>query len=57
MILDDLFDSMNIAESPSLVSEEHYKVVEERRKKQLSGETKGQNWEDVRSEIKKKYGF
>ncbi|WP_157831420.1 hypothetical protein [Confluentibacter flavum] len=48
---------MNIVESPSLVSEEHSKVVEERRRKHLSGETKGENWEDVRSEIKKKYGF
>jgi hypothetical protein len=57
IILDGIFDSMNILESSSLVSEAHYKVVEDRRKKHISGETKGENWDDVRSEIKKKYGF
>lgn len=57
MTLDGIFDSMTIEESPSLVSEEHYKIVEERRRKHLSGETKGESWEDVRSEIQKKYGF
>lgn len=57
MTLDGIFDSMTIEDSPSLVSEEHYKIVEERRRKQVSGETKGKHWEDVRGEIKKKYGF
>jgi uncharacterized protein (DUF2235 family) len=55
--LDGIFDSINIVESPSLVSEEHYKIVEERRRKHLAGETNGKSWDDVKSEIKKKYGF
>lgn len=57
MALDGILDSMNEVESPSLVSEEHYKIVEERRKKHLAGQTKGKNWDDVKSGIKKKYGF
>ncbi len=55
--LDGIFDSINVVESPSVIPEEHYKIVEERRKKNLSGETKGKNWNDVKSVIKKKYGF
>lgn len=57
MTLDGIFDSINVIESPSLVSEEHYKIVEERRKKHLAGKTKGQSWDDLKGEIKKKYGF
>lgn len=57
MTLDGILDSINVKESPSLVPEEHYKIVEERRRKHLTGETKGKNWDDVKSEIKKKYGF
>ncbi|OBQ56372.1 hypothetical protein JJL45_13930 [Tamlana sp. s12] len=55
--LDGIFDAMNVIDSPSLVSEEHYKIVEDRRRKQLAGETKGKSWDDVKSGIKKKYGF
>ena len=33
MILDGIMDSINVIESSSLVSKEHYKIVEERRKK------------------------
>jgi hypothetical protein len=57
MTLDGIFDAMTIEESPSLVSEKHYKIVEERRRKHISGETQGKSWEDVRAEIKNKYGF
>lgn len=57
MVLDGIFDSMNDVEYPSLVSEEHYKMVEERRRKHLAGETKGKNWDDVKKGIKNKYGF
>lgn len=57
LALDGIFDSMNVVESPSIVSDEHYKIVEERRRKHLVGETKGKNWGDVKSEIKKRYGF
>ncbi|WP_067145786.1 hypothetical protein [Pseudotamlana agarivorans] len=55
--LDGIFDAMNFIDSPSLVSEEHYKIVEDSRRKQLGGETKGKSWDDVKSGIKKKYGF
>ena len=57
MVLDGIFDAMNAVELPSQVSEEHYRMVEERRAKYQAGETEGKSWEDVKSEIKKKYGF
>ncbi|WP_142785691.1 addiction module protein [Changchengzhania lutea] len=57
MALDGIFDSINTTEAPSIVSEEHYKIVEARRNKRLTGETKGQSWEEVKSRLKKKYGF
>jgi len=57
MALAGVFDSMNEVESPSLVSDEHYKIVEERRRKYHAGETKGSSWEEVKSNLKKKYGF
>jgi hypothetical protein len=57
MTLDGILDSMSEVDSPSLVSESHYKIVEERRRKHLANETKGKNWDDVKSEVKKKYGF
>ncbi|WP_203258167.1 addiction module protein [Hyunsoonleella ulvae] len=57
MTLDGIFDSINAVESSSVVPEEHYKIVEERRRKHQVGETKGKSWDDVKSGIKKKYGF
>ncbi|CAI8217850.1 MAG: Uncharacterised protein [Formosa sp. Hel1_33_131] len=32
LTLDVVFDSLNSMDTPSLVSEEHYKIVEERRR-------------------------
>ena len=55
--LDGVFDSMNVIDSPSLVSEEHYKIVEERRRKYHAGETNGSSWEEVKQSLKNKYGF
>jgi hypothetical protein len=56
--LDGVFDSMNLVDSPSLVvSEEHYKIVEERRRNYYAGETKGSSWEEVKQSLKNKYGF
>ena len=57
MTLNGIFDSINTVDSPSLVSEEHYQIVEERRQKRLSGQTKGLNWEKVKTQLKEKYGF
>ena len=57
MALDGIFDSINTADTPSLVSEEHYKIVEERRRKILAGESKGLSWAEVRQQLKEKYGF
>jgi hypothetical protein len=57
LALDGIFDSINTVDSPSLVSEEHYKIIEERYNKRLVGETKGKSWNKVKSELKKKYGF
>jgi len=55
--LEGVFDSMNAFESSSFVPEEHYKIVEERRRKHLSGESKGQSWQEVKKDLKSKYGF
>ena len=55
--LDGVFDSMKAVDSPSIVSEEHYNRVEERRQKYHSGETKGLSWEEVKGKLKHKYGF
>jgi hypothetical protein len=57
LALDGIFDSITSVESDSLVSEDHYKIVEERRAKRLAGQTKGQSWDEVKSRLKKKYGF
>lgn len=57
LALDGIFDSLNTKDSPSLVSEIHYKIVEERRRKWKAGETKAHSWEAVKLELKQKYGF
>ncbi len=57
VVLDGMFDSLNTIESPSLVSEEHYKIVEKRRRKRLAGKTKGSTWDEVKQKLKDKYGF
>jgi len=57
MALDGIFDSISTNEVPSIVPEEHYKIIEARRNKRLAGETKGQSWEEVKYRLKKKYGF
>ena len=56
-VLNGIFDSMTNVDSNSLVSEEHYKIVEERRQKRLKGETKGKSWDVVKLELQQKYGF
>jgi len=55
--LDGVFDSLNETESASVVTDEHYNCIEERREKYLTGETKGKTWDEVKRGIKKKYGF
>ena len=55
--LDGIFDSINTIESPSLVSNEHYNIIEERRRKYHAGETKGATWDEVKQKLIKKYGF
>jgi len=57
MALNGIFDAINTTESSSLVPEEHYKIVEERRRKMLAGESKGLSWDSVKQELKAKYGF
>ena len=55
--LEGVFDSMNAFESSSLIPNEHYKIVEERRKKHLSGNSKGKSWDQVKKDLKNKYDF
>ncbi len=57
MVLDGIFDSINIEETTSLVPEEHYNIVEERRRKYHAGETSGLTWDEVKQKLKKKHGF
>ena len=56
LALDGIFDSLNTVDSPSLVSKEHYKIIEERRRKWKAGETKGLSWDEVKSNLQEKYG-
>ena len=57
LALDGIFDSMTEVDFNTEIPEEHYKIVEERRRKHLSGETTGKSWQEVKQELKKKYGF
>jgi len=57
LALDGIFDSINATDSDSLVPEDHYKIVEERRTKRLAGETEGLTWDEIKSRLKEKYGF
>lgn len=56
-ILEGVFDALTTAENSSSISEEHYQIVEERRQKYLSGESKGISWDEIKNGIKGKYGF
>ncbi len=56
--LNGIFDSMNTSKNiPSIVPEEHYKIVEARRLKYHDRETKGSSWDSVKQNLKDKYGF
>ena len=55
--LNGVFDSINITDSDSLISEKHYKIIEERRQKKILGKTRGKTWDTVKLELKQKHGF
>ena len=55
--LNGFFDAMNTTETPSVIPEEHYQIVGQRRQKMLSGESKGVSWDEVKQQLKQKYGF
>lgn len=55
--LEGVFDAMDNSESSSLVSDEHYDLVKERRLRYHSGETNGLSWNEVKKNLKSKYGF
>jgi len=57
MVLDGVFDSMNVEETTSLVPDEHYNIVEERRRKYHAGESDGLTWDELKQKLKKKHGF
>ena len=57
LVLGGVFDALTVAELPSLLSEKHYKIVEQRHRKWQSGETKGRSWDEVKLQLKQKYGF
>ena len=54
-ILDGFFNAIINSNDASVVSEDHYKKVEERRRKWLNNETNGSSWDNVRMQLKKKY--
>lgn len=55
--LEGFFDSLNSQDTQSIIPEEHYKIVEERRADYISGTTKSLTWEEVKQNLKNKYGF
>lgn len=55
--LEEAFEEIYSTEYVSQVPESHWKEIEERRRKHLAGETKSYSWEEVKSNIKKKYGY
>lgn len=57
--LSGIFDSMNTPQNAisSLIPENHYKKVEERREKFHTGETSGANWDNLKQQLKSKYDF
>ena len=57
LTLNGIFDAITTNESDSLVPEEHYEIVEERRRKWLAGETNGLLWDEVKRQLKQKHGF
>ena len=58
MFLDGVFDALDTPpKDSSMVPDEHYNLVEERRQKYHSGESVGTNWEELKNIIKKKHGF
>ena len=56
-ILDGIFVSITSTAADTLFSEAHYKRVEERRERWLSGETQGLSWTEVKRQLESKYGF
>ena len=55
--LNGIFDSLNTKDISSSVPMEHYKIVEERRRKYHANENKGASWDKVMQKLKDKYGF
>ena len=56
-VLSGVFDSLIMDDCESTIPDSHYLKVNERRSKYLAGETSGKSWQDVKLELKKKYGF
>ena len=57
LALEGVFDAIHTPEHSSIVPDEHYKIVEARRNKRISGQTKGKSWEEVKDNLRKKYDF
>ena len=57
MALDGVFDALNTAETPlSTIPKEHYNLVEERRLKYIAKKTSATTWDEVKLNLKNKYG-
>ncbi|MGB0884261.1 MAG: hypothetical protein ACPG4W_04490 [Flavobacteriales bacterium] len=55
--LNGIFDSIDQSnQSSSIVPEEHYYIIEARRRNFHTEDTKGSTWEDLKKNMKTKYG-
>ena len=57
IVLEGLLDALSTKVQTSNVTEEHYRIVEERMRKHLVGETEVEDWDTVKMRLKKKHGF
>ncbi|KAB8151713.1 hypothetical protein EZY14_017575 [Kordia sp. TARA_039_SRF] len=57
IILDGVFDAMiATTDTNSNVSDKQYAIIEERRKKRMAGKTESKSWDNLKNELKYKYG-
>lgn len=57
VVLEGIFDAILNEEKASLVSDNHYKKVEEARAEYHSGNSFGTSWEDLEKQLNAKFGF
>ena len=56
-VLEGIFDAILNEEKASLVSDNHYQIVEEARADYNSGNSSATSWEELEKQLNAKYGF